>query len=286
MAQAQGFSLNVRSLANKVRLAVVCGSFEHAPSGLTIHKRDFSSFGLEYVSAGQGEVKLNGCAHPVHPGTIFCHGPEMVQDITVCASQPLARYFVEFVGSGAEGLLRSCKLSPGDVSQVFPPHVLEGLFDELIESGQQQGLHSPKLCVQLLKCLALKIAGARGLVAGSESLAFATYENCRQHIAQHYPRLRNLEQISAECHLTSAHLCRLFHRYDRQTPYQYLLRLKMHAAAQRLAHPGTLVKEAAEEVGFADAFHFSRLFKTVLGLSPAAFRRLQGHRAHGQNGGR
>jgi len=95
------------------------------------------------------------------------------------------------------------------------------------------------------------------------------------YIAEHFPRLRTLQQISLECHITSAHLCRLFRRYDRQSPYQYLLRLKMNAAADRLAQPGILVKQVAEETGFEDPSLFSRAFKRVLGLSPDGFRRLR-----------
>ncbi len=49
----------------------------------------------------------------------------------------------------------------------------------------------------------------------------------------------------------------------------------MNHAAERLQQPGVLVKQAAEEVGFPDALHFSRVFRSVIGLSPAAFRRLR-----------
>jgi AraC-like DNA-binding protein len=54
-----------------------------------------------------------------------------------------------------------------------------------------------------------------------------------------------------------------------------LLRLKMNHAAERLHQPGVLVKQVAEEAGFSDPFHFSRAFKSALGLSPDAFRRLR-----------
>jgi AraC-like DNA-binding protein len=49
----------------------------------------------------------------------------------------------------------------------------------------------------------------------------------------------------------------------------------MHHAAESLQQPGALVKQAAEESGFADPFHFSRVFTSVFGLSPAAFRGLR-----------
>jgi AraC-like DNA-binding protein len=88
-------------------------------------------------------------------------------------------------------------------------------------------------------------------------------------------RLRTQAQIARECHVNPAYLCRLFRRYDHQTPYQYLMRLKMNLAAQRLRDPGSLVKQVAAALGFSDPFHFSRAFKSVFGLSPEAFRRLR-----------
>jgi AraC-like DNA-binding protein len=87
--------------------------------------------------------------------------------------------------------------------------------------------------------------------------------------------LRTLEQIARECHVNNAYLCRLFRRYDHQSPYRYLLRLKMNHAAERLLQPKAMVKQAAAEAGFADPFHFSRVFTSVFGLSPTAFRGLR-----------
>ena len=65
-----------------------------------------------------------------------------------------------------------------------------------------------------------------------------------------------------------AYLCRLFQRYDHQSPYQLLLRLKMNFAAEWLQQPGALVKQVAERAGFTDPFHFSREFKSVFGVAP------------------
>ena len=279
LAPARGFYLDLRP-TDTAPLTVVCGGLEQTPRDYGMLRATFPFFGLEYVARGRGEVKLNNHLYSLAPGSLFSYGPGVAQRITGSANEPLVKYFVDFAGPGALALLQSCKLVPGRASKVFPPQTLQGIFDELIESGRQHGRHSASLCAQLLTCLALKIAGAHAPMEGADTLAFTTYQQCRQHIAQHFARLRTLEQISSECHLTSAHLCRLFQRYDRRTPYQYLLRLKIHAAAEHLAHPATLVKEAGQLVGFADPYHFSRIFKRVLGLSPAGFRRLGGNRHH------
>jgi transcriptional regulator GlxA family with amidase domain len=46
----------------------------------------------------------------------------------------------------------------------------------------------------------------------------------------------------------------------------------MNHAAARLQQSDALVKQVAAECGFADPFHFSRVFTSVFGLSPASFR--------------
>ena len=155
---------------------------------------------------------------------------------------------------------------------MFPPNELEALFDELIDCGLRNTANTAGLCAKLLECLALKIADSRAPLARSEALAFNTYQHAHRHIQDHFRRLKSLEQISGECRVNNAYLCRLFRRFDHQSPYQYLQRLKMNQAADLLRQPGALVKQVAEEVGFSDPFQFSRAFKRVFGTSPDAFR--------------
>lgn len=256
-------------------LAVVCGGIEHCTPDYEIKRSTFPFFSIEYVARGSGELELKRRSYPLQPGRVFSYGPGIPHRIVGNKAAPLVKYFVDFVGMHAVDLLRSCRLQSGRVSQVFPSNALRPIFDELIQSGLRVQPESAELCVKLLECLALRIAGARAPLEGAETLAFATYQQCRSYIEQHFLQLRTLEQIAKECHVNNAYLCRLFRRYDNQSPYQFLLRLKMNFAAERLQQPGALVKNVAEEAGFADPFHFSRVFNSVLGLSPAAFRDLR-----------
>lgn len=274
VAEARRFYLDLNP-PRQLRLAVVCGGVERCMPDYAIHRTTFPFYSIEYVARGHGELKLGKRLHRLQPGRIFSYGPGVPQHITGDRNDALEKYFVDFTGKGAPDLLSSCRLAPGHIAQVFPPNTLSALFDELIQGGLNSGRRSADLCVKLLECLALKIAGANAPLEGVATLAFSTYLQCRRHIEQHFLRLRTLEQIAGECHTNNAYLCRLFRRYDRQTPYQALLRLKMNHAAERLQQPEILVKQIAEEVGFADPFHFSRVFKGILGLAPHAFRALR-----------
>jgi hypothetical protein len=55
------------------------------------------------------------------------------------------------------------------------------------------------------------------------------------------------EQAECPCHLNNAYLCRLFRRYDNPSPYQYLLRLQVNFAAERLQQPGAMVKQVRKK---------------------------------------
>jgi AraC-like DNA-binding protein len=274
VAEARRFYLDLNPPEGR-RLVVVCGGREHCTPDYVIRRDTFPFYSIEYVARGRGQVTLDGCAFPLQAGRVFSYGPGVSQHITGDPAEHLVKYFVDFAGAGAAALLRSCGVRPGSVSDVFPANALQPLFDELIDAGLRASPGSPELCARLLECLALRIAGAHAPIEGADTPAFLTYQACRRHIEAHALRLRTLRQAARECHVDSAYLCRLFRRYDHQSPYQYLLRLKMTFAAERLHQPGALVKQVAEEVGFSDAFHFSRVFRSVLGRSPAGLRRLR-----------
>jgi AraC-like DNA-binding protein len=274
VAAAKRFFIDLNPPKNRP-LVVVCGGLEYCTPDFAIHRETFPFFSIEYVARGCGKVKLNGRTRSLQAGRLFSYGPGVSQRITGDPADPLVKYFVDFVGTQALELLRSCKLSPGSVSEVFPSNALQPLFDELIQAGSNAHRGNADLCAKLLECLSLRISSSRAPIESAQTLSFATFQRCRKHIGQHALRLQSLDQIASECHINQAYLCRLFQRFDHSSPYKYLLRLKMNHAAERLQQTDILVKQVAVESGFSDPFHFSRVFHSILGMSPAAFRGLR-----------
>jgi AraC-like DNA-binding protein len=267
VSRARRFYFNLNP-SPKARLVVVCGGVEHCASDYAISRKCFPFHAVEFVAQGSGRLELNHFEHVLEPGSVFSYGPGTPHEISTSSHHPLIKYFVTFAGFDAVTLLERSKLKPGTVSHVFPPTEIQPLFDELIHNGLRGSPRSPKICVKLLEGLILKMFDARAPLPSQNTLAYSTYQQCRSHMDQNFLRLRSLEQISEECRVDAAYLCRLFHRYYQQTPYRVLIRLKMNYAAERLQSPGVMVKQIAEETGFTNQFHFSRVFKSVFGLSP------------------
>jgi len=105
------------------------------------------------------------------------------------------------------------------------------------------------------------------------SHALLSYEHCRRFLADNYMAVRVMSDAAKACGVSPAHLSRLFHRFDTESPKAFLLRLKMNHAAELILRGNVPVKRAAAEVGFEDPYHFSRCFKRVHGIAPSFFGR-------------
>jgi len=259
----------------KSSLAVVCGGCEECTYDYEINRTDFPYYSIEFVARGKGDLILAGREYPLRPGVVFAYGPGISQRIYTDAQNRLVKYFVDFTGAKAARLLEKFGPVPGSAVQVASPEVLLRIFDDLIDNGFAGNRYSILICSTLVEHLILKIAETTASEDAHTSAAFATYQTCRRYIQTHCHTLRTLDEIARGCHLDPAYLCRLFRRFDHQSPYQYLMRLKMNIAAELLQSPNVLVKQVTYELGFKDPFHFSKAFKKIFGLSPSAFRQLR-----------
>ena len=70
---------------------------------------------------------------------------------------------------------------------------------------------------------------------------------------------------------------RLFKRYFKLTPKQFLTRIRVRSAKDLLSQ-GYSVKETAQLVGLQDEFYFSRLFSKQMEMSPVEYKMNQGIR--------
>ncbi|MCX6904296.1 MAG: AraC family transcriptional regulator, partial [Verrucomicrobia bacterium] len=235
---------------------------------------------IEFVAEGQGTLKLAGQDYPLRPGIAFAYGPRVSHAIRNHPTNPMLKYYVDFVGKEAEVLLGRSPLGQWQATQVSSPNEIIEILEELQRNGASQTPFSAPVCAHLLALLILKIS-ERAIPFGSEETrAFPSYLRVRRYLEGNFLDVKTVEEAAAACHVNVSYLCRLFQRFHHHSPYQFLMRLKMNKAAGLLLDTGLQVKEVAAQMRFSDPYTFSRAFKNVYGLSPDAFLK-RGHRRGG-----
>jgi len=274
VAQAKRFYVQ-KSKTKDSRIKVVCGGCEHTDPDFEIDRNDFPYYCIEFVAKGAGTATLNNHTYELKTGTIFSYGPGISQRITSVPQQPMTKYFIDFTGNSVKQIMKK-HISPlGTAIHVNRPDEVVVIFENLLTHGLSDSPYRSMICSSLLEYLLYRIADITVSEKEGPSRAFITYQNCRQHLKDHFMTLNSLQDIAEACTIDNAYLCRLFKRFDTQSPYQYLLNLKMTYAADRFQEAGVLVKEVAHELGFNDPFHFTRVFKKVFGISPQSFKGLR-----------
>lgn len=250
----------------------LAGREECAPDYL-VNRESYPYHVVEYVAAGRGIVRLGGGReHRIGTGSIYAYGPSMSSWLRSDPDAPLVKFFFALTGKDANARLAASRLPAGTVRNFAAAAEVLTVAEDIIHEGQRQGEHAAEICLKLVEILLLKTADAVGHASMGEDRARENFLRCRATIEMHAAELASLEEIARAVRMQPESVCRLFRRFQGTSPYQYLLRRKMALAAEFLVKSGGLVKEAAEQVGFEDAYHFSRCFKAVHGVAPSAVR--------------
>lgn len=81
-----------------------------------------------------------------------------------------------------------------------------------------------------------------------------------------------VSEMAEFCNLSEPQFRRVFRGYAGMSPKNYVDRLKIQQAAERVASSDESIAVIAERFGYLDPFHFSRRFKQIQGLSPSEYR--------------
>lgn len=88
---------------------------------------------------------------------------------------------------------------------------------------------------------------------------------------EHCRRL-TLDELAREAGVHPVHLSRVFRRCIGEGIGEHVHRLRVRTACERLLVPNVSLCELSFSTGFADQSHFTRAFRKITGMTPAAFR--------------
>jgi AraC-like DNA-binding protein len=154
--------------------------------------------------------------------------------------------------------------------------VIRGFFDgsagdELIEnSAPSAGYISRALVVEAASKhpLPQQRTTSRDKILTSRQIRRVT-----DYIRQHLTSDIQLGELAGVVGLGRTMFIQCFKASLKETPHQYVIRVRVHRAKELLSKFNLSLTEIAMSCGFFDQSHFSRSFKKTTGMTPSAYRR-------------
>jgi AraC family transcriptional regulator len=155
-------------------------------------------------------------------------------------------------------------------------HMLQMLLLEVINKGQG----GPKLLENLLTLIVHyfvdNYSNIECLREGHQTNSSISAEDLRlvdQHIYDHMDSIISIDALASMLNMNKFHFLNEFKAKLGQTPYQYILSLRIEEAKNLLVNTGDALTDIALELGFNDGSHFSRTFKKFTGYTPLQYRK-------------
>lgn len=215
---------------------------------------------LHYVLSGVGRFTVNDTTYTLHAGDIFVIRPFERIYYEADAEAPW-----HYVWAGFEA---SVPLPEALSQDVIRCPDARAVFLEMLEAGKLEQGRERCLCGRIWLLLSmLEHMESEGPRGSDYVLRDVNW------MQTNYMNPVSISALAGELNLDRSYFSTLFRRQTGRSPQQYLTELRLEKARTLLLEYGYRPGEAAQAVGYADIFSFSRMFKRRYGVSPSALRR-------------
>lgn len=146
-----------------------------------------------------------------------------------------------------------------------------------IQAGYDSAAFTRELCIQRLLLEAWSILYEHLLPLPQESQR-QTNEKDRilkilSFLHTHYQEALTLDALASEIHLCKGECCRIFKKYMRVSPFDYLLQYRIEQSLPLLAETDQNITDIALQCGFVTSSYFSRIFRRRMACTPREYRK-------------
>lgn len=227
-------------------------------------------FVFEYVVSGKGYLEIDGKTYLVGAGDVYCIQPGYDHTYYADPQDPYEKIWINFFSDFFVDVFKAFGISG---TFVFKDCKCVHLFQELQRLSKTSSL-SDEICYQIcsvlfqIVCLMAESTQEKKRISDvarqtKEMLDNSLYSNI------------TVEEIAEKLHFSKIQISREFYKYYGQTPYNYLLSMKIKMAEKLLLKSSFTVSMISDKLAFTDPHYFSRIFKKKTGVSPSEYRQSQ-----------
>lgn len=229
---------------------------------------------LIYCTHGEGWFSIHHKTFRVKANHFFILPENASHKYGSDLKNPWTIYWLHFTGKLSKDyfyyLMGKRSLAP---KMVIPSDERKQLFDEIVRYASM--INNIDAVIYANNCLYNYLASFKNSIyakTGSDRQQTSTLDRCIELMKENLDKNLNLYELSNIMGISISHLSAMFKEKMHDSPYNYYVFLKVQRACYFLWNTEMNIKTIALELGYEDPYHFSRVFKNMMGLSPKAFR--------------
>lgn len=223
---------------------------------------------IHYVYSGKGHLMIEGKRYDIEAGQYFLICPGQMAYYEADAEDPWVYRWFEISGALCKRLMESSGFSK-DCPVLTDPDLRIG--ESILLLIRSEISDFPVLLGRLWDILHTMTAGH--INGRKESVKEDYVRKCENYIRMNLHKKLRVTELAEYTGINRSYLCRLFQEQKGCSPQQYILKLKMEAAAQHLKKRELSIKEVALCVGYEDPLEFSKRFRHHFQVSPTRWRK-------------
>ena len=226
---------------------------------------------LIYCVKGEGWFSFEGVKKQVKANEYFILPKNKAHEYGSEIGNPWTIYWVHFDGENAEYLASYLQPAKKKAPLFVAPSALRVMiFDDII-SHLELSNNSDNL-IYASSSLYAFLTSFHRLNIKITNKEFNPIEEVINFMKANLDKNLTLKQFAEHVNMSPSHLSAIFKRKTKYSPINLFTNLKIQKASQLLLDEQYSVKTIAFKLGFADPYHFSRIFKRVMGISPNFFK--------------
>ncbi len=255
------------------------------------HDHDFPE--LAYILSGKGAYLVDGNEYEVEAGDLIICNPHVKHTHVVTnPKEPTIEFISGFSDFHFKNMTpNSITLRDGgciihttaELKQELSMHCYSMIAEKESNHVGRYFMIKAHL-MQMLLLVMREIVDERGI--SQTGCNFESYNKSYavnriiNYLNENYDQKISLEQIAHNMFLSPVYISKIFKEETGESPINYLIKIRLEKAKDILLNRNSgSIKSIANQVGYDDVYHFSKLFKKYYGISPLYYKK----RAHHKN---
>ncbi|BAX78849.1 AraC family transcriptional regulator [Labilibaculum antarcticum] len=228
-----------------------------------------------YCTQGEGWLSIAGKITPIKANQYFIIPEGTPHDYGSNNNNPWSIYWLHYSGHLATHFDDpSGKVKIKNIPIVAMTNDRIQLFEEIIQNLEmgysQENLYYANICLWHFLA-SFKYPSQFGQIRTKPEKDLI--ETSIIYMRENLSNKLNLETLASHSGLSPSHYSMLFRHKTKRPPMDYLIHLRIQKACQILDATKRRINDVGNHVGYEDPYYFSRIFKKVVGISPAQYRK-------------